>query len=215
MDIAKSMVNLGSNVLVEQLLIRVGFLATAVMAAKMGTDSFAAHQVAMNLLSLSFSFGDGMQVAAVTLIGQSLGQGSIEMAKKYGNICQNVGRVIAVILSVLYFFGGDFYFHMYFEEQSIVDIGVTLMRVMIFIVFFQISQVIYMGCLRGAGDVKFTTIASTISVTFVRTIASYLFCYPFGFGILGIWFGILSDQLCRFAMTCWRFKSGKWTKIKI
>ncbi len=214
-DIAKSMVNLGISVLAEQLLVRVGFLATAVMAAKMGTDAFAAHQVAMNLLSLSFSFGDGMQVAAVTLIGQSLGRGSIEMAKKYGGICQNVGRVIAVILSVLYFFGGDMYFHLYFQEQHIVDIGVTLMRVMIFIVFFQISQVIYMGCLRGAGDVQFTTLASTISVTFVRTIASYLFCYPFGFGILGIWFGILSDQLCRFGMTCWRFKSDKWTKIKI
>ena len=215
LQVAKSMVSLGASVLAEQLLIRVGFLATAVMAAKMGTDSFAAHQVAMNLLSLSFSFGDGMQVAAVTLIGQSLGRGSIEMAKKYGNICQNVGRVIAVILSVLYFFGAEFYMNMYFEEQSIVQIGIGLLRVMIFIVFFQISQVIYMGCLRGAGDVKFTTTASTISVTFVRTISSYLFCYTFGFGILGIWFGILSDQLCRFGLTCWRFKSDKWTKIKI
>lgn len=215
LQVAKSMFGLGISVLAEQLLIRVGFLATAVMAAKMGTEAFAAHQVAMNLLGLSFSFGDGMQVAAVTLIGQSLGRGSIEMAKKYGNTCQNIGRVIAVVLSLLYFFGAEFYMNLYFEEQNIVTIGIAMLRVMIFIVFFQISQVIYMGCLRGAGDVKFTTTASTISVTFVRTIFSYLFCYAFGFGILGIWYGILSDQLCRFGLTCWRFKSDKWTKIKI
>uniref|UniRef100_UPI003FED8F9B MATE family efflux transporter n=1 Tax=Eisenbergiella tayi TaxID=1432052 RepID=UPI003FED8F9B len=68
-------------VLAEQLLVRVGFLSVAVMAAKMGTAAFAAHQVGMNVMSLSFSFGDGMQVAAVALIGQSLGARNVDMAK--------------------------------------------------------------------------------------------------------------------------------------
>lgn len=53
---------------------RIGFMATAVMTATLGTSAFAAHQVGMNILSLSFSFGDGMQAAAVALIGQSLGE---------------------------------------------------------------------------------------------------------------------------------------------
>ena len=43
------------------------------MVAKLGTDAFAAHQVGMNVKSLSFSFGDGMQVAAVALCGRCLG----------------------------------------------------------------------------------------------------------------------------------------------
>lgn len=73
LEVGKSMIKLGSSVLAEQLLVRVGFLSVAVMAAKMGTEAFAAHQVGMNVMSLSFSFGDGMQVAAVALIGQSLG----------------------------------------------------------------------------------------------------------------------------------------------
>ena len=72
-----------------------------------------------------------------------------------------------------------------------------------------------MGCLRGAGDVFFTTVASTISVTLIRPIASYLFCYALGFGIIGIWFGVCADQLARFIFTNLRFRSGKWTKVKI
>lgn len=82
LESAKSMIKIGSSVLAEQLLVRVGFLSVAVMAAKMGTAAFAAHQVGMNVMSLSFSFGDGMQVAAVALIGQSLGAKDVEMAKK-------------------------------------------------------------------------------------------------------------------------------------
>lgn len=185
------------------------------MAANLGTRAFAAHQVGMNIMSLSFSFGDGMQVAAVTLIGQSLGQKNADLAKKYGTICQRIGNMISVVLSVLYLLLGKWFFSMYFTEADTIQIGVEIMRVMVIIVLMQVAQVIYMGCLRGAGDVRFTTIASTISVTCIRPLASYIFAYLLNFGVIGIWLGIVCDQICRLILTQWRFKSGKWTKIKI
>ena len=70
----QSMVKISSSVFTEQVLMRIGFVSTAVMAAKLGTAAMAAHQVGMNIMSLSFSFGDGMQAAAVALIGKSLDQ---------------------------------------------------------------------------------------------------------------------------------------------
>lgn len=215
MEPVYSMVRIGSNIFIEQLLMRVGFMSVAVMAAKLGTDAFAAHQVGMNVMSLSFSFGDGMQVAAVALIGQSLGEKKPELAKTYGRICQRMGNVISVGLAVVYLFGGRFLFGLYFKEEHIVAMGVLIMKVIVVVVLLQIAQVIYMGCLRGAGDVFFTTVASTISVTIVRPAASYLFCYALGLGLIGIWFGILTDQLCRFLLTSWRFKSGVWTQVKL
>ena len=207
--------HIGSNIFLEQLLLRVGFMSVAVMAAKMGTDAFAAHQVGMNVMSLSFSFGDGMQVAAVALIGRSLGEEKPDLAKVYGTTCQKMGMAISVILAACYLLGGEFLYSLYFKEAHIIAIGVEIMRVIVIIVVLQISQVIYMGCLRGAGDVLFTTMASTFSVTFVRTISSYLLCYTVGLGLIGIWFGVVCDQLCRFVLTRWRFKSGAWTKVKI
>ena len=72
-----------------------------------------------------------------------------------------------------------------------------------------------MGCLRGAGDTLYTAIASTICVTVIRTAASYLFGYTLGFGIIGIWLGVLGDQLGRYIFAAVRFKAGKWVRIKI
>lgn len=207
--------HIGSNIFLEQILLRIGFMSVAVMTAKLGTDAFAAHQVGMNVMSLSFSFGDGMQVAAVALIGRSLGEEKPELAKVYGSICQRMGLAISVVLAVFYLLGGKFLYSLYFEEVHIIAMGVEIMRVIVIIVVLQISQVIYMGCLRGAGDVLFTTVASTVSVTFVRTICSYALCYTIGLGLIGIWFGVVCDQLCRFLLTRWRFKSGAWTKVKI
>ncbi len=211
----RNLIHIGYSVFFEQILMRIGFMMTAVMAAKQGTDAMAAHQVGMNIMGLSFSFGDGLQAAAVALIGRSLGAGDEKMAKEFGGICRLFGGIISVGLAVIYFFGARPLMGMFFAEEHIVAIGVGVMRDIIFVVAFQISQVVYMGCLRGAGDTLYTAIASTISVTFIRTAGSYLGGYVFGLGIVGIWLGVLADQISRFLFASARFKKGKWTQIKI
>lgn len=210
-----NLIKVGYSVFFEQLLMRVGFMLTAIMAARQGTDAMAAHQVGMNIMGLSFSFGDGLQAAAVALIGRSLGAGDEKLAKEFGSICRLFGGIISVCLAALYFVGAEPLMRLFFEEEHIVAIGVRIMWVIILVVVFQIAQVVYMGCLRGAGDTFYTAVASTISVTFIRTAGSYLGGYVLGFGIIGIWFGVLADQASRFLFASVRFKQGKWTQIKI
>lgn len=210
-----SLVKVGYSVFFEQILMRVGFMLTAIMAADMGTDAMAAHQVGMNIMGLSFSFGDGLQSAAVALIGRSLGQGKPELAKEYGRTCKMLGGCISVALAIVYFLGARWLYSMFFREEEIVAIGVTIMYVIIFTVIFQIRQVIYMGCLRGAGDTLYTALSSTVSVTLIRTAVSFLCGYTLGLGITGIWLGVLGDQISRFLFASIRFKQGKWVRIKI
>lgn len=209
------LIKVGYSVFFEQLLMRIGFMLTAIMAAKQGTDAMAAHQVGMNIMGLSFSFGDGLQAAAVALIGRSLGAGDENLAKEYGRICRMFGGIISAFLAIVYFAGAAPLMHLFFAEEHIVTIGVNIMRVIIFVVIFQVSQVVYMGCLRGAGDTFYTAVASTISVTLIRTIGSIVGGYVLGFGIVGIWLGVLADQISRFLFASTRFKKGKWTQIKI
>ena len=210
-----SIIRLGYSVFLEQLLIRVGFMLTAIMAAKQGMDSMAAHQVVMNVLSMSFAFGDGLQTASVALIGRSLGEKNPDKSWQYANACQFIGGVISVILVVIYLFGGRPLLGMFFREQHIIDIGVSILYIAIFSVLFQVRQIIYMGCLRGAGDTFYTAMTSMICVTVIRTLVSYIGAYVFHIGIVGIWLGILADQMFRLLFAYIRFKKGKWVSIKI
>ncbi len=211
-----SLIKVGYSVFCEQILMRIGFMLTAIMAAKLGTDEMAAHQVGMNIMGLSFSFGDGLQATAVALIGRSLGAGDPELAKEYGRTCKMMGGCISVALAILYFVGAGWLYRMFFPtEERVVAIGIYIMYVIIFVVLFQVQQVVYMGCLRGAGDTLYTAICSTISVTIIRTAVSYLGGYVLGLGIVGIWLGVLGDQVSRYIFASVRFKQGKWTRIKI
>lgn len=210
-----NLVKVGYSVFLENLLMRIGFMITALMAANQGNAAMAAHQVGMNIMGLSFSFGDGLQSAAVALIGRSLGANDENQAKRYGRTCQVMGLSISAILVLVYYFGAHWLMGLFFQEKQIIQIGVQIMHVIIFVVIFQICQVIYMGCLRGAGDTFYTAMASMISATIIRTAVSYFFGYTMGLGIVGIWLGVLGDQISRFILVSIRFKQGKWTKIKI
>ena len=215
-DAFKNVVHVGYSIFFEQLLMRIGFMATALMAANQGTEAMAAHQVSMNLMGLAFSFGDGLQAAAVALIGHSLGAKLPDQAKDYGFTCKFMGLTISILLGLVYLFGGKFLFGLFFpSEPHIVTICIQISYVIIVTILFQISQVIYMGCLRGAGDTKFTAMCSMISVSVIRTVFSYICCYWFHWGIIGIWMGILADQVSRYICGSLRFKQGKWVNIKI
>ena len=211
----RSLLNVGSSAFVEQICLLIGFLLFSMTVAHLGTTQMAAHQIGMNLMSMSFSFGDGLSVASVTLIGQSLGRKRPDMAKIYGNVCQKIGLLCACLVATIYFLFGKQIFTLFSQEAVILEYGGQIMRILSVILFFQIEQVVLFGCLRGAGDTKFTALVSLISVTFIRPGMSWLLCYPLGIGLIGAWLGTFCDQVLRFILTFLRFRKGEWTKIRL
>ena len=215
---AKSIWHIAVNTSLENIAARIGFLATAMIAARLGTEEFAAHNIGMNLLGLGFSFADGMQVAAVALSGEALGAKRKEDAKKYGSICQRIGFLISLLLAAFLFFGGRWFYSLYFRDPGdahIIEMGVLICRYIMVIVLLQISQIIFTGCLRAAGDVRYVLYAAIISIAGIRTLSTLLMVNVLGWGLDGVWLGILADQASRFIMVSLRFKQGKWVDLKI
>ena len=211
-----NIIKLGYSIFLEQLLIRAGFLATALMAADQGTSAMAAHQACLNVISLSFAIGDGLQHAAVALIGRSLGEKNPDMAKEYGKKCHKIGGIMSIVFAVVFLLFSRWIMWLFFpKDPDIIDIGVSIMYILTVAVLLQIRQCIYMGSLRGAGDTKYTAFISAFSITVTRTIVGYVCCYMLGMGIFGVWMGVLADQVTRFIMSGARYKKGKWVSIKI
>ncbi len=141
----RSLLSVGSSAFVEQVCLRIGFLLFSMTVAHLGTTELAAHQIGMNMMHMSFTFGDGLSVASVTLIGQSLGRKRPDMAKIYGSVAQKIGLICAFVVAVFYFFFGKSLFLLFSNEQVILDYGATIMRVLSVMLFFQILQVVQIG----------------------------------------------------------------------
>lgn len=210
-----TLANIGSASFAEQIFLRFGFLIYAMVIARLGTAAFAAHQIGMNVINISFSIGDGLSVASVALVGQSLGEKRADLAKVYGTFCQRIGFLCSLTLAVIYASVGRDVFMLFSNEPQILDFGTEIMRFVAVIVMLQVSQVIYSGALRGAGDTRYVALVSLVSVAIIRPFAGWLFVYPLGLGLTGAWLGLMLDQFMRFTLTMLRFRSGKWMNIKI
>lgn len=214
-EIVSSFIKLGKPALTEQIFIRIGFLLYARAVADLGTTAFATHQLVMNVMVISFAIGDGLSTANSALIGQSLGAKRPDVAMGYGKITQRIGLTAAILFSTLLALNRESVLSLFTNDQTIIDLGAPLIVILSVIILFQIVQVIVVGALRGAGDVKFVATLSLVSVSIVRPALTYVFVYGLGFGLTGAWMSVLVDQIMRFVISQVRFNSATWTKIKV
>lgn len=206
---------MGIGIWIENLLMRVGFIVTAFIAARLGTVEFAAHQIGMNMLGLSFAFADGLQQAAVALTGESLGKGEKKLALTYGHLCQRIGLILSILIAIAILFGTPSFYRLHNDAENVIAMGRQIGNFLIFIVLFQISQIIYASCLRAGGDYWYTLMSSTVSAAIIRTIVTLILTQIFQLGLAGIWWGIFSDQFSRYIFLSIRFLQGKWLVKKV
>ncbi len=204
----------------EQIVMRIGFFIFAKVVAELGTAEIATHTICMNIMLLSFASGDGLSVAASALIGQNLGKNRPDLAALYAKTGQRVGVIISVLLVLLFVFFGGFIVALFVNADDpdynfVMETGRILTFYIAIISPGQISQVIYNGALRGAGDTQYVAVTSMISIGVFRTALAFVLCKYTPLGIFGAWIALVADQYARLIFSAYRFLSGKWATIKL
>lgn len=219
----KAIGKVGGNAMVEQIALRVGFILYAVFIAGLGTLAFAAHQICMQFLNISFSFGDGLGVAGTSLVGQMLGQKRYDLAMMYGKICQRMALAVSLVLAstIILFrvpFVAIFASSNVSNPEDVALVRTMAAQVMFVVAAFQplqTSSVVISGALRGAGDNLFVAGIMLVCVTLIRPTLTYIGINYLGLGLIGAWGASLIDMSVRLTFVYHRFNSGKWFYIKV
>lgn len=214
-DIMYNLVKIGVPASLEQIAFRVGILLFVRIVASLGTVAYATHQIGLNILNLSFTPGHAFGIAASSLAGRSLGAEKPAEAEEYVRKCRKLGSIIASCIGIVFFFFGSFIASLYTRDPVIIEETANILKVAAIVQPFQSSQLITAGGLRGAGDTVWTLVAIFISVLIIRVAFAYIFIYMVGTGLIGAWYAILIDQLIRWALILFRFRTGKWKYIQI
>lgn len=213
--VLKPVFRVSSSALVEQLIMRFGFFTFNMIVAKLDPISYATHIICMNMMSLSFCFGDGFQVAATALAGQSLGAKRPDLAYMYCGIGRRVVVIVSTLLSIFFITMRYPLMRLYTDTPEIIEMGGVCLLMLSVITYMQTAQVICTGCLRGAGDARYTAMISLIAIGIIRPLSSYVFAYIAGWGLYGAWFGTLFDQTMRMVLSSARVRKGKWVEIQL
>lgn len=213
--ILQSMLKLSVPTFCEQIFVRIGFIMYFTLIARLGTTANAAHHIGSNFINLSFSLADGLSVACIALVGRSLGAKRKDLALIYSSTCQRLGLGCSFLVAAIYIPFGRFLYALFSDNPEVQNYGTQLMPVISAIVFCQITMIIFISCLRAAGDVKFVAVMGFVCIGIIRPLSAYLLCYTAGLGLVGAWLGMGIDQSIRLVLAYIRYRRGKWMDIKI
>ncbi len=167
------------------------FAASSVMVGWMGTQALAAHQIALNLASISFMVAMGISAAGTIRVSDAVGRGSTGDIRAAGFsatlLCAGFMASAGLVFVLFRYYLPTFYV----SDSEVIEMSATLL---VIVAFFQISdgtQAVGLGILRGITDMKIPTLINLAAYWVIGLPSSYVLAFHFGLGIYGIWYGLL------------------------
>lgn len=215
-------------IVIEQILMRIGFMTFAIIVNGLGTEDTYIQGVCNDINSLLFTLADGFSIGTAAIVGHRLGEKRQDLAIVYAKVAMILSVSCGILLCLIMIMLRKSLIGLYKPDS---DYKMNTASICLLIAaaacIFQNIQWVNTGILRSAGDTKFTATTSLISVAVLRPIISYLFIYVLfshvgadgqvskGLGVYGAWVAQFIDQGIRMTLNLLRFKSRKWTKIKV
>jgi putative MATE family efflux protein len=199
----------------ESVILRLGFILFMRIVSALGEVPLAAHQIAVNVESLSYMPGFGLSVASTTLVGQSLGAKKPDLAEESIRGTMRISLMVMGAIGVIFALFGPALAAVFGSTPEVLALAGSAVRIGALEQLPIAVQMVISGSLRGAGDMRTPLYASLLGTLFFRVPIVYLFAVVWGWGLNGVWLGTALDWTARAALLYFLFRRGAWKKIKL
>lgn len=204
-DLINRMLHIGIPAGAQFIFEAAAFGFSAVMMGWLGANTLAAHQIAINLATVSYMTTSGLGAAATIRVGTFLGQRDGLAVRRAGFTLIGLAVLVMLLWAVAFITGNHFLPGLYIDDAAVLSIAAPLM---VIAGFFQLSdgmQVVCAGALRGLQDVKVPSLLIFVAYWVLALPIGYLLAFPMGYGAIGIWLGLLLGLTLTAAAMVWRF----------
>ncbi|HYE62483.1 MAG TPA: MATE family efflux transporter [Phycisphaerales bacterium] len=200
------------------------------MAADEGHAGFlGSHLLAVRIEAFSYLPGFAFASAAATLVGQYLGAGSTELARRAVNVCCVCASVFMGLMGLLFIAWPTSIVGLMTAQDIHLELTPPLLWITgIVQVPFAIS-IVYRTALRGAGDVRAAMWLTWITTYALRLPMAYLFSgvsiglfgrvianpSPWELGLFGVWIGLCAEIVIRAVLFLIRWRQGRWAHVRV
>jgi MATE family multidrug resistance protein len=171
------------------------FGLVALFMGRLGTIPMAAHQVAINLASLTFMVPLGLGSATAALVGRAIGAGDLGGARGIARTSMVLSSVFMGAAGLVFLLVPSGLAALYTRSDDVRALAATLLPIA---GVFQIAdglQAVLAGILRGAGDTRAAMIANFLGFWMVGVPVSLGLGFGLGYGAVGLWWGLVVGLL--------------------
>jgi len=172
--------------------------------------------ISMLTYMFTASLGDATQVFEGYLLGAKRHDDAYKRVMK----TLFVGVICSVAATVLVYFFSDPILRLFIGSDAealtlrddILRLGKTIFLIEIGLEFGRAFNLTLVKALQTAGDIKFPTVMCMISSWTLSVLGGYIMGIYLGWGLVGIWLGIMLDECIRGIILLLRWKAGGWRK---
>lgn len=198
---------LGVPVAVERAVMSSAQVFTTGVIAPLGTVSIAANSFAVTAEALCYMPGYGVQSAAVTLIGQSVGARRRDLISRLGWVTVLLGMLIMLVAAGMMYVLAPWIIGILSPDSQIVALGTEILRIVVFAEPLFGAAIVTAGVFQGAGSSLLSSVLNFVSMWGVRVTLTLLLVPHWG--LRGAWIA-MSIELCfrgtLFLLFLWRKK---------
>lgn len=209
----KMILSFGIPTGIENGMFQFGKLAIQSTVSTLGTTAIAAQAMTAVLEGFSSMAGIGIGLGMVTVVGQCIGAGRKDEARRYILKLTWFGEVSIIISCLLLYLACDLITTLGGMEPEAAHMCKEMMFAITIYkpIAWAFSFMPGYG-MRAAGDVKFSMTVSTITMWSCRVFLTIVLIRFFGWGPMAVWVGMFTDWTVRSICFATRFFTGGWTK---
>jgi putative MATE family efflux protein len=200
---------MGRDLLVRSLAFQACFLSAAAVAARFGAATVAAHQVVLQLWFFMALVLDAVAIAAQSLVGAALGGGDVPRARALARQVGGYGLVLGTAFGVLFAALAGVLPRVFTHDPAV--LAAVPAAWWFFAGMQPLAGVVFAldGVLMGAGDAAYLRTWTLVAAAggFLPLVWASL---AFGWGLVGIWTGLLLFVVLRLVAVLLRVRSGGW-----
>ena len=208
----KEIFKVGLPAALEQVIFQAGITAFLILVALYGTEAYAAYGIGVQILSFAFVIGFGFSIAGATLVGQHLGAGNPNQARRAGWGAMRLSIVSMTFFGILIAFFAEPLARYMIDNDEVVRLSVVFIWLLGSMQPLMAIEFSLGGALRGAGDTKTPLVITLTCLLFIRVSLAIIF-YMLDASIEVIFSTLVADYVVKGFLYVARFKSNKWMNV--
>jgi putative MATE family efflux protein len=206
----KNLLHIGVPTAGEQLSYNTSQMVITFFITMIGTEALTTKIYTQNLMMFMMLFSLAVSQGTQILIGYLIGARDYDAAYKRGLKSLYAGIFISTLMAIIFSLFSDSLLGIFTSNESILEIGGTLVLLTILLEPGRAFNMVLIGSLRAAGDIRFPTYMGILSQWGVSVPIAYILGIHFNLGLVGVWIAFIADEWIRGIIMLYRWKSRTW-----
>lgn len=208
----RRVLSLGTPAAAEEFFRSSSQVVSSILLVHLGTQAFAAHQIAIIVESISYMPGFGFAIAATALVGQLLGADHPSEARKVALKAFRFAILVMGGFAVLFFFLPSWITGLFTDKPDLIKLSALAIQIAAFEQLTIAAEMVFAGALRGAGDTRTPMLVATIGIWGFRLPVLWFLIMRMHVGLTGVWTLFVIDWALRSLIMYIFFRRFDWKR---